>query len=119
MKYRLTGETCEVNGRTLHQIERTADGERGGFIEGEGNLSQDGNAWVHASGLAYEGARVVEDAQVFGKIHGHAAIRGHAELHGEAYGNSVIADHAKVYGLVVGNAAILGEQVVAKDDSMR
>ena len=78
-----------------------------------------GSARIHAGGLAYDGARVAEDAQVFGEIHGYAAIRGHAELHGEASGHSVIADHAKVYGKVAGNAAILGEQIVTKDETLR
>lgn len=59
-KYKFTGETKEVYGRTLHQIvcvtafASVAAGEVGGYIEKEVNLSQDGNAWVSG------------DAEVFG-----------------------------------------------------
>lgn len=115
MKYRLTDETRAIRGKTLHRIERF-DGGRGGFIENETNLSQEGLAWVHPDGYASDGARVVEDAQVYGEIHGYAAIRGSAELHGEASGSAVIADHSKVYGKVGGNAAILGDTVVEKGE---
>ena len=47
MKYRLTDETITtLDGAVLHRIERISNGERGGFIESEGNLDQSGAAWV-------------------------------------------------------------------------
>lgn len=112
MQYRFTEETKVVGGRILHRIQ-SEQGTLGGFIESEENLSHDGEAWVHESGTAYDSARVVEDAQVFGTIHGYAAIRGRAELHGEAFGSAVIGDDARVFGTVAGNAAIFGNTVVA------
>ena len=51
-KYKFTGITKEVYGRTLNQIvcvtafASIKSGEIGGYIEKEANLSQDGNAWV-------------------------------------------------------------------------
>ena len=47
-KYRLTEETKEWCGRTLHRIEALKDfgdvkaGDKGGWIEQEENLNQDG-----------------------------------------------------------------------------
>ena len=57
-KYEFTEETKEITGRTLHRIralisfDDVAEGDLGGFIEKEENLSHDGdacvcgNAWV-------------------------------------------------------------------------
>ena len=65
-KYRLTEETKEWCGHTLHRIEALKDfgdvkaGGKGGWIEQEENLNQDGDAWV------YGNARVYGDAQVYG-----------------------------------------------------
>ena len=52
-KYRLTEETMEWRGHTLHRIEALKDfgnvkaGDKGGWIEKEENLSQDGDAKVY------------------------------------------------------------------------
>ena len=54
-KYKFTGITKEVYGRTLNQIvcvtafASIKSGEIGGYIEKEANLSQDGNAWVYGN----------------------------------------------------------------------
>ena len=71
-KYKFTGETKEVYGRTLHQIvcvtafASVAAGEVGGYIEKEVNLSQDGNAWVSGNAKVSGDAKVFGDAEVFG-----------------------------------------------------
>ena len=52
-KYKLTEETKEWCGRTLHRIEALKDfgdvkaGDKGGWIEKEENLSHQGDAWVY------------------------------------------------------------------------
>ena len=77
-KYRLTEETTKVGNRTLYRIQALRDfgnvkeGDIGGYIESEKNLSQDGNAWV------YGNARVYGDACV--------------------YGDAWVSDNARVYG---------------------
>jgi len=43
MKYEFTGETMNYECHTLHRIRWISDGEIGGWIEKEENLSQDGN----------------------------------------------------------------------------
>ena len=62
-KYKLTSEKIEHFNTTLYRIEALIDfsdvkkGEKGGFIEKEENLSQEGNA------------RVYGDAQVYGDVY--------------------------------------------------
>ena len=59
-KYRLTDETITVFGRTLYRIQATEnipsryvdEGELGGFIEKEANLS--GDAWVSGNARVYQ-----------------------------------------------------------------
>lgn len=45
-KYEFTGEVIESCGRTLRRIRRITDGEIGGWIEWESNLSHVGDCWV-------------------------------------------------------------------------
>jgi hypothetical protein len=72
-KYRLTEETMEWCGHTLHRIEALKDfgdvkaGDRGGFIESEKNLSQDGDAWVYRDVSYIREARVYREACVYGE----------------------------------------------------
>ena len=67
-KYELTSETKVINGVKLHQIKalnsfgNIKEGDLGGWIESEKNLSQDGNAKV------YDNAKVGENAEVSGTI---------------------------------------------------
>ena len=58
MKYRLTDETINYFGKTLYRIESIQGGEKGGFIESEKNLSQDGDAWVSGDARVYGNAWV-------------------------------------------------------------
>lgn len=65
MKYELTDET---NGSGLRRIRALRDiprcgveeGDLGGWVESEGNLTQEGDCWVFGN------AQVFDDAQVFG-----------------------------------------------------
>lgn len=71
-KYRLTEETREHNGRTLHRIQALRDfgnvqkGDLGGWIEKEKNLSHDGNCWVSDNAKVYGFAKVSGSAEVCG-----------------------------------------------------
>lgn len=126
-KYKL-GESKAIGGRTMYRVialrdipkHNVIEGETGGWIEKEENLSQDGNAWiadnamVFGSARIYDGAYVCNDTKIFGwaEIYGHARVyeRAHVfsgakaydyvEVYGSARvtGNSRIYEHAKVYG---------------------
>lgn len=108
MKYKFTDETIKFGEFILHRIEcveafgNVEAGEKGGWIEKESNLSQEGNAWV------YGGAKVYGNAQVYGK----AQVSGNAEV----YGKAQVSDNAQVFGdaqvsdnaVVCGNARVFG-----------
>ena len=91
MKFKLTEETQTVNGVKLFRIEY-ADGSRGGWLEKDSNLSQEGNARVSGNaqvrGNAWVSgnARVYGDAQVSGdtQISGDAQVSGTARVYGDA-----------------------------------
>lgn len=82
MKYKLTDETITICGHTLHRIEcvepfsNIKAGEKGGYIESENNLSQDGDAWVFGDAQVYGNAKVYGDA----KVYGNAWVFGDAEV---------------------------------------
>lgn len=67
MKYRLTDETKEYYGRILHRIEAVETfgsveaGEKGGWIEKEANLSQEGLSWVSGDAWVYGNSQVCDD----------------------------------------------------------
>ncbi|MCQ2106375.1 MAG: hypothetical protein MJZ26_11355, partial [Fibrobacter sp.] len=69
MKYKLTDETKEVYGRTLHRIvcvtafASVSAGKLGGWVESEKNLSRVGNAWVYGDAEVYGNAEVCGDAE--------------------------------------------------------
>src|SRR3990167_3960043 len=114
MKYKLTNNKKEYLGKTLFQIEATADfgivkkGESGGWIEKESNLSQYGNAWVSGN------ARVSGNAEVSGNswVSGNAEVSGNARVYGNARvsGTARVDDDAWVYddAEVSGNAWVSG-----------
>lgn len=62
--------------RALKSFGCVEEGELGGIIEKESNLSQYGNAWV------YDDALVCDDAEVLGnaKVHGDAEVYGNAKV---------------------------------------
>lgn len=126
MKYRLT-ETKEINGVTLHQIEciepfgDVKQGDKGGWIEKENNLSQFGDAWVYGKARVYGDARVYGNACVFGdaRVSGNAWVGGNARVYGNAWvsGNALVYGNAEVYGdaRVSGNAEVSGDARVYGD----
>ena len=69
-KYELTTNTIVHNGRTLYQIKALMnfgiirEGDLGGYIESEKNLSQEGNAWVSGNASVSGNARVSGNVSV-------------------------------------------------------
>ena len=63
--------TIEYKGRALHRIKALRDfrdvkkGDIGGYIEGETNLSHEGNCWIFDNAKVYDNADVYGDAQVY------------------------------------------------------
>ena len=106
MKYKLTEETKEIYGRTLHRIvcvtafASVSVGETGGWVESEKNLSQYDNAWVCDNAQVYGDAKVFGDARVFGnaEVYDNAKVYDNAQVYGDArvFGNAEVYDNAKV-----------------------
>ena len=121
MKYKLTKEKKEVCGITLYRIQALKDfddvkkGDKGGWIEKEGNLSQDNNAWVYGDAWVHGDAWVYGNAQVYGdaEVCGNTRVYDNAEVYDNAWvhGNTRVYGNAQVYGdvWVHGNAWVYGE----------
>ena len=112
----LTNDTITApGGATLYRIRSLVAiavlglpaGAIGGYVEGEHNLSHDGNAWVGDGAWVYGNAHVYGDAWVGGD----AWVYGDAKVYGDAWvgGNAKVYGDAKVYGnaKVGGNARVL------------
>ena len=114
-KYKLTGESIEVKGKTLYRIEALKDfceikkGDKGGFIESENNLAHEGDAWVSDDACVYDNARVSGNARVYGEalVYGSACVYGYACVFDNAcvYGNARVSDNASVCS----NARVYGD----------
>ena len=126
-KYELTGETKKTFRHILHRIRALRDfgnvrnGDLGGWIERERNLSQTSNAWVYGNAEVFGNAKVYDNAKVFGdaKVYGNAWIYGDAKVYDNAwvFGDAKVYDNAWIYGdakvfgsaLVYGNAWVCGD----------
>ena len=140
-KYKLTDETIQVFGHTLHRIEALTDffdvlkGDKGGFVESEENLSQEGDCWVYDTAKVWGDARVLDNAKVYCdvSVYGNASIYENAEVWGNVmvFGNAkvcgnaeisddaIISDNAEVcgYAIIYGRAVIEGDAKVADDNA--
>lgn len=88
-KYRLTSETISYDGHMLHRIQcvnsffashfnkTITEGELGGFVESDANLSQEGECWVDKDSMVYGNAEICGNAFITHNsvIHGNALIR--------------------------------------------
>ncbi len=128
MKYELTLESKMVDNITLHRIRALKDfsnikkGDLGGWIEKEGNLSQEGDCWIFENAeVCGNAAMVFENAQVRGyaRVYDNAIVGGSAHVFGNArvydyacvYGNAMVYGNARIYGNVEvrGNAVVRGD----------
>src|SRR5260363_404353 len=86
-KCELLKEVCiEYDGRTLYRIRALRDfrsikqGDLGGYIEKEENLSHEGEAWVFDNARVSDNAWVSDDA----KVYGNAQVSGNARRGGNS-----------------------------------
>lgn len=85
-KYGFLAGTLEYREVTLRRIWRFSNGEIGGWIESEANLSHEGDCWVSDDAKVYDAARVSDDAKVSGnaQVFGNAKVSGNAQVYGDA-----------------------------------
>ncbi|WP_273722100.1 hypothetical protein, partial [Bartonella sp. ML71XJBT] len=130
IKHALTRETINLYCIcALKDFDDVKEGDLGGFIEKEANLSHDGNCWVYDNACAYGHARVSDNAkirhysqicgQVYGdcEVYGRAFISQYANIYDNAcvYGNAHVYDYAHVSydATVFGYARVYGRAIVA------
>lgn len=130
LKYKLTDECITVYGRELHRIEalkcfgNITKGQKGGFVESEENLSQEGDCWIGYNAKVYDSAKIFNNAEICGhaEICGNAIVSGKAQVYDKAiifgsaqiYGEPKIFDNAHIYGraVIFGNAEVFGNASV-------
>lgn len=121
-KYELTSQfVTNVFGTKLFQIKAlvsfgdVSEGDIGGYIEKEKNLSHEGDAWVSGNARVYGHASVSGNAWVSG----NALVYGNARVYGDAWvcGDAGVYGDAQVYGdaWVYGNARVSGNALVFSD----
>ncbi len=125
-KYKLReDDTIVREGRTLYRIEAlrnvgfdVQEGDVGGYVEKEANLSQEGSCWLYQEACAYEDAHVEEKAMLYGR----STVRGKARLSGEAHlldraiveGEAIVGSSVRLLGHVVvgGRAEVQGRVIL-------
>ena len=96
--------------RSFKTVDKTVnEGDLGGYIQCEDNLSHDGNAWIYDNALVYGFAMIYHNAQVFGnaKVFGNVVVYDNAKVFGrsqvydsEVYGNMRVYGDTRIYGRV-------------------
>ena len=83
----LEDEKLEDGFGWLYRIQAVKDfgdvkaGDKGGWVESERNLSQDGNCWIYDESVVYGGSRVCENAHICG----NAIIERKSSIGGEVF----------------------------------
>ena len=150
-KYKLTEETINCCSKILYRIEALKDfgdvkkGDKGGYVQSEENLSQEGDCWIYDNAQVfndakvYDNAKICKNSQVYDNayVYGDAIVINSAQVSDEAqvYGSAYVCDNARVYGnaqvsdnatvycdaqvyenaLVYGNAKVSGNAVVCEN----
>ena len=120
-KYRLTDETIEFNGVTLHRIEALKDfgrvmkGDKGGFVQSERNLSHLGNCWIFDDSKAIGNSHVYQNAVLSGNsiICDNAFATGFSWIFSRSIvcEKALISNNARIYrnSVVCGNSFVAGD----------
>ena len=130
-KYKLLKDETRrsPHGDTLYRIEALKDfygvrkGDKGGYIQGQWNLSQSGDCWIHDEACVWQNAVVSEDATIRdeAKVYGEAIVRGDTEVHStvNVFEHAIIDDCAVVgYSATVKGNAHISEGAYICDNSI-
>lgn len=100
-KYKIDYENkIRYKGRTLYRIIALRDfsdvmkGDKGGYVESEQNLSQDGDCWIYDEAKAMDDSRVENDA----RMHYRSEIQDRAKMCGNSrmYSNAMMFDDSEL-----------------------
>ncbi len=125
MKYKILQDTKKSKFNTLvYRIQATRDfadvieGQMGGYIEREYNLSQHDDCWLYDNSVCMQNARVHENCQV----RNNSQILHDAQAYGKSsIYNSIVCGHAKVFNNaqvkdadITGNAWVFSNSICTK-----
>lgn len=134
----LLNSKIEYKGKTLYRIKALRDfgyvfeGEVGGYVQSEDNLSHNGDCWVFDNAKVFNSARIHDDARIFenakvydeAEVFGSAKIYGNAKIYDEAgiFDNATIFENARVCNnarikynaIVCGNAKIERDTIIGQ-----
>lgn len=144
-KYVLTKESKRVRGKTVYRIKALrnglsfSQGELGGWVESENNLSQKGNCWISKQAVVMDNAvakgdcnitdsvMICENAQISDTvlIREDVMVRGSAKIYGNVYikdrvtvtGNSLIYDEAELLDKAYIRDSTVCENSIVKGES--
>ena len=114
--------------KALKDFNDVKNGDIGGYVESENNLSQYDDCWIYDNAVVRDNAEVCDNAQVCGKaivcdnarIRGNAIVRDNARVlvNARVFGNAIIRDNAVVRGdarifdnVIVRDNVIIGGEV--------
>ena len=111
-KYKLTDEHIQYNGHKLYRIQAlkafksfvdVKEGDFGGYIESEDNLSHSGTCWVFGNAKVFGNAEVCNNAKIY--------------CNAKVFYNVEVCNNVKIYGnaKVYGNVKIYGNAEICKD----
>lgn len=134
----LLNSKIEYKGKTLYRIKALRDfgyvfeGEVGGYVQSEDNLSHNGDCWVFDNAKVFNSARIHDDARIFenakvydeAEVFGSTKIYGNAKIYDEAgiFDNATIFENARVCNnarikynaIVCGNAKIERDTIIGQ-----
>jgi len=101
----LKDQSIVIHGKILYRIRALRDfgnvkkGDIGGYVQGEHNLSHDGECWVYNNAKMFDNSRVLDNAKMFNysKMFDIAEMRNYSKM----YNFSEMHDNAKMYNFSV------------------
>lgn len=130
-KYTFTGSVMRVDGHYVKQIVALKSfgeikkGVKGGYIQSEKNLSQEGDCWVYPGGVVAQNAVVKDNAKVYSGIVCNSSVikdnavvgRTHCKFgKPQIMGAATICENAQVHdNAIVGDFAIMSGNANATD----
>lgn len=124
-KYKLTDESFNINNKRVYRIQAVCsffdveEGDLGGFVESEKNLSHSGDCWIYDDSVACGKARVSDCGQMhdlsFATDNAKITISGCLSENASIHGDVIVSDRANLSGDAVakGNVKFLDECCVS------
>lgn len=125
----LKDDTKIVDGVTVYRIVALKDfvdveaGDKGGYIESESCLEQEGTCWVYNDAVILGKSNLEQSARVYGKsvVKGNCYLTGDCLIFDNAVldGSILVADNAEIYGnTVIKGRAIIGNDARIEGDTL-